>query len=309
MINLGRTLSGKTSFLKTIAGLQPVDEGEITLDEKDFRSIPVWERNVAMVYQQFINYPHLNVYENIAFPLKQRKMSAADARLDEVLGDVGLGHLDQRYPSELSGGQQQRVALARLLATQPPIFLMDEPLSNLDARLRMDMRVELKRFQSEAKESILIYASTDPQEAMQLNGDIVVIDEGRVLQTGPAKEVFENPLNIKVAEITNDPAMNILPGIIDDKEIIFNEDFKLNLPSHLSHLDSGKYFFGVRATDLNLDDSGFSFTVDISEISGSETFLHIHQDELKVVLMIEEVRNFNLDDQGKKILARIQNYL
>ena len=180
-------------------------------------------------------------------------------------------------------------------------MLLDEPLVNLDYKLREDLRDVFKNlFDSDlSTESILIYASTDPQEAMQLNGDIVVIDEGRVLQTGPAKEVFENPANIKVAEITNDPAMNILPGIIDDKEIIFNEDFKLNLPSHLSHLDSGKYFFGVRATDLKLDNSGFNFTVDISEISGSETFLHMHQDELKVVLMIEEVRNFNLDDQVK----------
>ena len=210
---LGRTLSGKTSLLKTIAGLQPIDTGKIIFEGKDFNTIPVWKRNVAMVYQQFINYPHLNVFDNIAFPLKQRKIKTSDIEneVSVAINKVGLGGFEKRKIQELSGGQQQRVALARSLVKNAKILLLDEPLVNLDYKLREGLRDEFKNiFSSDlSSHSILIYASTDPLEAMQLNGDIIVLDEGEILQSGTAKDVFENPSNIKVAEITNDPAMNV----------------------------------------------------------------------------------------------------
>jgi len=145
----------------------------------------------------------------------------------------------------------------------------------------------------------LIYASTDPLEAMQLNGDIIVIDEGRILQSGSAKEVFENPSSAKVAEITNDPAMNINKGSIENGNLILNQDIKFPLPAHLKHMPSGKYLVGIRATDLHLDEQGFNFDVDISEISGSETFLHLHNDEVKCVATIEEVRTYEVNDRVK----------
>ena len=208
---LGRTLSGKTTFLKTIAGLLNPDSGNLSFEEKDFSKIPVWERNVAMVYQQFINYPHLNVYENIIFPLKQRKLSQDKIKTDvEVaLKTVGLIGFENRKIQELSGGQQQRVALARSLAKKAKILLLDEPLVNLDYKLREQLREEFKKIFSEgmSQETILIYSTTDPQEVMELNGEVIVLDEGKVLQKGPAKEIFENPLNLKVAEISNDPPM------------------------------------------------------------------------------------------------------
>ena len=191
---LGRTLSGKTTLLKTIAGLQTPDSGSINFEGTDFLSIPVWNRNVAMVYQQFINYPHLNVIENIAFPLKQRKMQEDSIKKEvkDAMEKVGLVGFESRKIQELSGGQQQRVALARSLAKKAKILLLDEPLVNLDYKLREGLREEFKKLfsGSEASKSILIYASTDPLEAMQLNGDIIVIDEGKILQTGTAKEVF-----------------------------------------------------------------------------------------------------------------------
>ena len=300
---LGRTLSGKTSLLKTIAGLQPIDTGNITFEGKDFSSIPVWKRNVAMVYQQFINYPHLSVYENIAFPLKQRKMKPSDIEneVSVAINKVGLHGFEKRKIQELSGGQQQRVALARSLVKKAKILLLDEPLVNLDYKLREDLRDEFKNiFSSDfSSHSILIYASTDPLEAMQLNGNIIVLDEGKILQSGTAKDVFENPENIKVAEITNDPAMNVLKGSIDSNKIILNENVQFDIPEHVKTIQAGTYHFGIRASDMILDDNGFDFNVDIAEISGSETFLHLHQNELNMVLLMEEVRNFNDNDKVK----------
>jgi len=294
---LGRTLSGKTSLLKTIAGLQPIDSGGMIFDGKDFSSVPVWNRNVAMVYQQFINYPHLNVFENIAFPLKQRKIkkSEIEKEVSDALNKVGLVGFEKRAIQELSGGQQQRVALARSLVKKAKILLLDEPLVNLDYKLREGLRNEFKNLFTNdlSTNSILIYASTDPLEAMQLNGNIVVLDEGEMLQCGTAKDVFENPSNIKVAEITNDPAMNILKGNIDSNKIILNENVKFDIPNHVKQIQADTYHFGIRAGDLILDKNGFDFNVEISEISGSETFLHLKQDKLNVILLLEEVRNYN----------------
>jgi glycerol transport system ATP-binding protein len=300
---LGRTLSGKTTLLKTIAGLLTPDSGSISFEGNDFLSIPVWNRNIAMVYQQFINYPHLNVQENIEFPLKQRKMnpSLIEKEVSQAIKQVGLLGFESRKIQELSGGQQQRVALARSLAKKAKILLLDEPLVNLDYKLREGLREEFKKLFSgeEASQSILIYASTDPLEAMQLNGDTIVIDEGQILQSGSAKEVFENPSSAKVAEITNDPAMNINGGLIKDNKLILNQDIIFPLPIHLKNIPQGKYLIGIRATDLYLDNQGFNFDVDISEISGSETFLHLHNQDIKCVATIEEVKTYEVNDRVK----------
>ena len=310
---LGRTLSGKTTLLKTIAGLQTPDSGSINFEGADFLSVPVWNRNVAMVYQQFINYPHLNVIENIAFPLKQRKMeeNLIEKEVKEAMEKVGLIGFELRKIQELSGGQQQRVALARSLAKKAKILLLDEPLVNLDYKLREGLREEFKKLfsGSEASKSILIYASTDPLEAMQLNGDIIVIDEGKVLQTGSAKEVFENPATAKVAEITNDPAMNINKGRIQDNTLVMNNNVQIQIPDQLKSIPNGDYQVGIRATDLYLDDNGFSFDVEISEISGSETFLHLRNNDLKCVATIEEVKTYEANEVVKINFDKSKIYL
>lgn len=310
---LGRTLSGKTTLLKTIAGLQTPDSGSINFEGADFLSVPVWNRNVAMVYQQFINYPHLNVIENISFPLKQRKMeeNIIEKEVKEAMEKVGLIGFELRKIQELSGGQQQRVALARSLAKKAKILLLDEPLVNLDYKLREGLREEFKKLfsGSEASNSILIYASTDPLEAMQLNGDIIVIDEGKVLQTGSAKEVFENPATAKVAEITNDPAMNINKGRIQDNTLVMNNNVQIQIPDQLKSIPNGDYQVGIRATDLYLDDNGFSFDVEISEISGSETFLHLRNNDLKCVATIEEVKTYEANEVVKINFDKSKIYL
>ena len=299
---LGRTLSGKTTFLKTIAGLLNPDTGELFFEDKDFSKIPVWERNVAMVYQQFINYPHLNVYENIIFPLKQRKLSEEQIKMDveDALKTVGLVGFENRKIQELSGGQQQRVALARSLAKKAKILLLDEPLVNLDYKLREQLREEFKRIFSEglSQDTILIYSTTDPQEVMELNGEVIVLHEGKVLQKGDAKEIFENPKNLKVAEISNDPPMNILTGSKGSDKLTF-ENISINLPAYLKDLKSQNYYFGIRASEIKLDKEGEEFEIELAEISGSETLLHLKKGNSKVIALIEEVMNFKIHEKVK----------
>ena len=299
---LGRTLSGKTTLLKTIAGLLTPDTGVIKFEDKDFLKVPVWERNIAMVYQQFINYPHLNVFENVAFPLKQRKVAKQEIKdvVLKSLKSVGLEGYENRKIQELSGGQQQRVSLARSLVKNAKILLLDEPLVNLDYKLREQLREEFKSIFSHglSDESIVIFSTTDPREAMELNGEVTVIDEGKVLQVGPAKEIFENPKTLKVAEISNDPPMNILKANIDSNKIKF-EGIEVELPGHLSNLKGNNFNLGIRASDIELSEGGFEFEVELAEISGSETLLHLIRGDTKIITSIEEVMNFNIKDKIK----------
>ena len=299
---LGRTLSGKTTLLKTIAGLLMPDSGSIKFEDKNFLEIPVWERNVAMVYQQFINYPHLNVFENIAFPLKQRGLDPQKIN-DEVFKSlklVGLEGYEKRKIQELSGGQQQRVSVARSLVKNAKILLLDEPLVNLDYKLREQLREEFKNIfvNGLSEESIVIFSTTDPREAMELNGEVMVLDEGRVIQVGAAKDIFENPKNLKVAAISNDPPMNILKADIDSNKIKF-EDIEIDIPDHLSKLKDKNFNFGIRASDVELNDNGFEFEVELAEISGSETLLHLTRGNLKIIASIEEVMDFKIRDKVK----------
>ena len=299
---LGRTLSGKTTLLKTIAGLLMPDSGTIKFEGKNFLEIPVWERNIAMVYQQFINYPHLNVFENIAFPLKQRGLDPQKIN-DEVFNSlklVGLEGYEKRKIQELSGGQQQRVSVARSLVKNAKILLLDEPLVNLDYKLREQLREEFKNIfiNGLSEESIVIFSTTDPREAMELNGEVIVLDEGRVLQVGAAKEIFENPKNLKVAAISNDPPMNILKADIDSNKIKF-EDIEIDIPDHLSKIKDKNFNFGIRASDVELNDNGFEFEVELAEISGSETLLHLTRGNAKIITSIEEVMDFKIHDKVK----------
>lgn len=297
---IGRTLSGKTTLLKTIAGLISQDSGALTFNGDDFDIIPVWKRQVAMVYQQFINYPHLNVFENIAFPLKQRKLGKEEIndRVKQAIEQVGLVGFEDRKIQALSGGQQQRVALARSLVKNANILLLDEPLVNLDYKLREQLREEFKKiFSAKASEqAILIYTTTDPVEAMQLGGEVIVMDEGKILQQGSAKEIYENPITTKVAEITNDPAMNLFEGEIKGKKIKLNSKIELSLPKHFKDLPVGHYTFGIRASGITLAKSGFPFQIELAEISGSETFLHLGQGQIHVVGLLDAVKNFDIGE-------------
>ena len=299
---LGRTLAGKTTLLKTIAGLIAPDSGSITYSGKEFGSLPVWKRNVAMVYQQFINYPHLTVFDNVAFPLKQRKVSTAtiQQKVSQALQQVGLQGFEERKIQALSGGQQQRVALARSLVKEAELLLLDEPLVNLDYKLREQLRDEFRGIFNSGlmDQSILIYSSTDPVETMQLGGDVVVMDEGSVLQQAKAQDVFEHPADTRVALIANDPAMNLIAGEKTGDMIVINQAIRMDVPRHLESLMDGRYTFGIRAADISIDKEGDLWEVELSEISGSETFIHLRNGEHSIVGLLEMVKDIQI---GEKI--------
>lgn len=286
---LGRTLAGKTSLLRIMAGLDRPTRGQILVDGKDVTGISVRKRSVAMVYQQFINYPSFTVFDNIASPLKVSGVPRKEIK-DRVMEVARVLHLESmldRLPAELSGGQQQRCAIARALVKDAHILLLDEPLVNLDYKLREELQEELQEVFSTRK-AIVVYTTTEPSEALKLGGNIIVMDEGRILQTGPTPHVYRNPGTLKVAEVFSDPPINYLSGEIKDGMAIIGKDLVVPLKGHLDELPEGKYTYGIRANHLffksqSPSDLEINIRVDLSEINGSETFIHGHYQNFKLV--------------------------
>ncbi len=278
---LGPTLAGKTSLIRLFAGLDRPTSGRLLRDGRDITGTSVRKRGVAMVYQQFINYPSFTVYDNIASPLRRggAPRDTIDARVREVAAMLHIDELLDRLPAELSGGQQQRTALARALARDSDLLLLDEPLVNLDYKLREELRVELKAIFRTGRATV-VYATTEPMEALMLGGQTIVLDAGRVLQTGPTIEVFHRPQSLRVGQVFSDPPMNVIDGRVEGGRALLGDSLAVPLAGHLANLAPGPYRFGVRASHLALtrraDDAiEFSGTVELAEISGSETFIHV----------------------------------
>lgn len=278
---LGRTLAGKTSLLRILAGLDRPSRGKLLLNGKDITGISVRKRSVAMVYQQFINYPSMTIFDNIASPLKLSGMerSEIERRVRETAEMLHIDTLLGRLPAELSGGQQQRTAIARALVKDAELLLLDEPLVNLDYKLREELRIELQEIFAR-REAIVVYTTTEPSEALMLGGNIVVMDEGRILQTGPTPEVYHHPASLKVAEIFSDPPINYLKGTVADGMIRIGDQLELPLEGQMIRLTAGDYTFGIRSNHLFLKrqretDAEIRGTVALSEINGSETFIHL----------------------------------
>jgi multiple sugar transport system ATP-binding protein len=210
---VGPSGCGKSTVLHLIAGLEEVSTGQICFDRDPVNAFSPKERDVAMVFQNYALYPHLTVFENMAFPLRMRKASSSliEMEVKRVSDMLGLSELLSRKPRELSGGQRQRVALGRAIVRKPRVFLMDEPLSNLDARLRVDMRAELKRLH-QALKITTVYVTHDQAEALSLSDRIAVINQGRIEQCGTPKEIYENPANLFVAGFIGSPPMNLIPA-------------------------------------------------------------------------------------------------
>jgi len=300
---LGRTLAGKTSLLRIMAGLDRPTSGRLILNDRDVTGVSVRKRNVAMVYQQFVNYPSLTIYDNIASPLKLGGMAKAeiDRRVRETASMLRIEHLLDRLPAELSGGQQQRTAIARALVKRTDLLLMDEPLVNLDYKLREELRVELQAIFKE-REAIVVYTTTEPAEALMLGGNIVVLDEGQVLQTGPTPDVYHHPATLKVAEVFSDPPINYMDGRVDENGIRLIRTIQFTPSGHLSGLDPGEYKFGVRSNHLFLNrqdesDAEIQARVELAEINGSETFIHISHENTSLVIQDEGIHPHKIGTQ------------
>ena len=279
---VGPSGCGKSTILRTIAGLESITRGELYIGDRLVNDLPARQRDVAMVFQNYALYPHLSVADNLAFGLKMRgenKQTIA-RRVREVARSLDIEHLLLRKPKQLSGGQQQRVALGRAIARQPQVFLLDEPLSNLDPQLRDDTRAELKQLHQRVGITT-IYVTHDQVEAMTLADCLVVLDNGRVQQIGSPQEVYANPVNSMVAGFIGNPPMNILPATYDNERLVLFGDRPLQLNSTLKQrLKScqGKLDIGIRPEHITVQPQSANndnclMQVDLVEPLGRETMV------------------------------------
>ncbi|MGF1769770.1 ABC transporter ATP-binding protein [Enterovibrio makurazakiensis] len=305
---LGRTLAGKTSLMRLMAGLDKPSSGSVLFNGQDVTGIPVRERNVSMVYQQFINYPNMTVYENIASPLRLEKHPEhiIKERVQETAEMLRIESFLDRLPLELSGGQQQRTAMARALVKSADLILFDEPLVNLDYKLREELRQEMRELFAE-RNTIAVYATTEPNEALALGGNVLLIHEGKVIQSGPTAEVYHHPASVTCADLFGEPPINLINGSVGAGNVSFNETIHFPLNTDLGELSDGQYQFGIRPNHLSLvphndDDLELSVDVELAEISGSETFLHVRNRDINMVLHLPGVHDYPVD-------ARISIYV
>jgi multiple sugar transport system ATP-binding protein len=286
---LGPSGCGKTTLLRTIAGLEGATSGSIDIGGRDVTRLPPGERNLAMVFQDYALYPHMTVRDNIAYPLRIKHVSRArrNAEAEGVAGNLSLAHLMDRRPGQLSGGQQQRVALARAIAVRPDAFLFDEPLSNLDARLRLEARTFLKQLQRELA-TTAIFVTHDQSEALALADRMAVMEAGQIRQVGTPAELFHRPANVFVAGFIGSTPMNLLPGVATAEGIEFDGGV---LPIERSaQLDAGtEVIYGVRPEYVTVDGDGpLSGTVLITENLGTEFLVTVDVGGTMIKATIEE---------------------
>jgi glycerol transport system ATP-binding protein len=313
---LGATQAGKTSLMRVMAGLDAPSAGRLLADGRDVTGVPVRERQVAMVYQQFINYPSMTVADNIASPLRLQgtlSRAAIDAKVAELAARLHIEPFLQRLPAELSGGQQQRVALARALAKKAPLMLLDEPLVNLDYKLREELRDELSALFASG-ESTVVYATTEPTEALLLGGHTAVLDAGELLQYGPTAEVFHRPRSIRVARAFSDPPMNLVQATrAPDGSIRLPAGLTLALPWSGPPAAEPGLTVGIRAPALRVHprpgDLALPGTVELAEISGSDTFVHVDTVIGELVAQMAGVHEFTLGAPITLHLSPLQVHL
>src|SRR3954469_24153529 len=292
---LGQTQSGKTSLMRLMAGLDRPSGGRIVMDGRDVTRVPLRRRSVAMVYQQFINYPFLSVFENIASPLRVARVRPREieARVHEAARLLKLEPYLDRSPLQLSGGQQQRTAIARALVKRAGLVLLDEPLANLDYKLREELREELPRLFA-ASDAVFVYATTDPAEALLLGGNTATLFKGRITQFGPTAQVYRRPDDLVTAHVFSDPPLNTIPGFKSGLMVTLDTGENMRATGAFATVPDGRYTVAFRAHHLALeppveDSIAIPAVVSVAEITGSESFIHLDAGEHRFVAQVPGV--------------------
>lgn len=300
VVLVGPSGCGKSTTLRMIAGLEEITQGDIFIGDRLVNDVAPKDRDIAMVFQSYALYPHMTVFENMAFGLRLQKIPKAqiNERVNEAANILGLKDLLKRRPGALSGGQRQRVAMGRAIVRRPAVFLFDEPLSNLDAKLRVQMRTEIARLHH-TLESTSVYVTHDQVEAMTLADRIVVMNEGEIQQVGSPMELYNEPVNQFVASFIGSPSMNLVPceAVQENGTVTLkNEGLSLDLPdvwaSKLKDSDQSKWMLGVRPQHLSLvekaEGAAFADTLlEVQEPLGAETFMYLRSGDSQIVLREE----------------------
>ena len=310
IVLVGPSGCGKSTTLRMIAGLEDITSGEITFDGQVINEVEPKDRDIAMVFQNYALYPHMNVAENMGFGLKMKKVdkSTIDKRVEETANIIGLEDYLDRLPKDLSGGQRQRVALGRAISRKPKVFLMDEPLSNLDAKLRVQTRSEITKISKKFKNTT-IYVTHDQVEAMTMADRIVLMKDGIVQQVSTPREIYLKPNNKFVASFIGSPAMNFLDARVDG--YLFVGDRKINLPEKVLNAlkekgyDRKEITFGIRPEHIYIKKDGvesdhqlisFRVELELAELLGSETLLHFNIDGQNMISKVHSLDVFNSGD-------------
>ncbi len=285
VVLVGPSGCGKSTLLRMLAGLEEINGGEIRIDDQVINHLESKDRDIAMVFQSYALYPHMTVRDNMGFSLKLRKESPATIaqRVDHAAQILNLSALLDRYPRELSGGQRQRVAMGRAIVRDPKVFLFDEPLSNLDAKLRVAMRAEIKALHQRLK-TTTVYVTHDQIEAMTMADRIVVMHDGIIEQMGTPLELFDRPRNLFVAQFIGSPAMNLIQGVVEGQHLKAHGQL-WPLPQGTSAVQGQPLHYGIRPTDLRLGVSGVQAKVIVVEPTGAETELLLQVGEQQIIVV------------------------
>ncbi len=318
LVLVGPSGCGKSTALRMLAGLETITEGSIYIGDRKINSVPAKDRDIAMVFQSYALYPHMTVYGNIAFGLRLRKMSKddIDRKVRDAAKVLGVDVLLDRKPGQLSGGQRQRVAVARAIVREPRVFLLDEPLSNLDAKLRVHTRAEISKLH-ERLGTTFVYVTHDQVEAMTMADRIAVMNEGIIQQVGSPQELYDSPVNVFVAGFIGSPAMNFFKAsVVENGEGVRleGEGFKIDVPDdraeEIRHYTGRTMKFGVRPENIHDTEfvpSGITaapsrVTVDVTEPMGNEVFLHLMAGEVKLLARVDPRTSIREGDQVEVII-------